>query len=188
MYVNYIRKKLATLLHNCNFGRGHDYSIFNTALISLDFIPILLLGSSLLMSIFYLIETFTPWIPTISMYDFLLVPSLKKEVETVNMGSSEQISGNQIKESIKSKQYHAINTISCFAVILYIGTIISLGFIYPQLHKAFSLYEWRFKCDHGMYNALETYEYLKCIGNMSPIIAHDIENIIFHIFQHICSM
>ena len=98
------------------------------------------------------------------------------------------ISGNQIKVSIKSKQYHAINTISCFAVISYIGTIISLGFIYPQLHEAFSLYEWRFKCDHGMYNALETYEYLKCIGNMSPIIANDTENIIFYIFQHMCSM
>ena len=143
------------------------------------------------MSIFYLIETFTPWIPTISMYDFLLVPSLKKEVESVmsdSMGPSEQISGNQIKESIKSKQYHAINTISCFAVISYIGTIISLGFIYPQLHEAFSLYEWRFKCDHGMYNALETYEFLKCIGNVSPLIAHDTENIIFHIFQHMCSM
>ena len=132
------------------------------------------------MGIFYLIETFTPWISAISMYDFLLVQLDKNqtspddaEFKTISKETSKQISGNQIKKSIISKQYHTTNTISCFAVILCIGTIISLGFIYPQLHEAFSLYEWRFKCDYGMYNASETNEFLKCIGNFSPIIAHD---------------
>ena len=145
------------------------------------------------MGIFYLIETFTPWISAISMYDFLLVPSLKKETGFINTDSSEsinqfdknltspvdtelktisketskQISGNQIIKSTTSKQYYATKTISCFAVILCIGTIITLGFIYSQLHEAFPLYEWRFKCDYGMYNALETNEFLKCIGNLS---------------------
>ena len=156
-----------------------------------DALPIdiynMLLVNVTLMLAFYLIEAFAFPLPTISMYEFLIVPSLllneteeghKKEIFELHQEkltgvpkineSSEQNTNSQ-KKSKKASLYAKSctkNSISFIVVIIFVTFMCSSGLMYQQVHEKFNLYDWSFKCDDESYN-VGTPQILKCEGKLN---------------------
>ena len=161
--------------------------IFST--IPPDYIPFILLGYTIILIIFHIIQNCVPCLRlpnSVPMDEFFLVQSCQAEVEndsedfdgnnygsmrneynnTKNMDNTNK-KLNQRKLSKKGKQnskHKIFKTLSIVVALIFLVSLYSSVFIfYP------ALYEWKVSCNEGFYDIHPESDILKCTGNI-PIL------------------